>query len=150
MHRTFSAWCVYVDAFSEWKSWHVSFSAHTLRRGKCIKKCPSTQVNFRVAENAQWKCLSVNEALVPYHSQFFIIANLAQLQKNTGPSIVVVWCVLALTHWDDVKLMEYIRSGVAAFAGAARRRVHLATVLPRPLSGHSPGRRQAAMPASFR
>ena len=35
------------------------------------------------------------------------------------------------------------RSGMGAYAGAARRRVHLATVLPRPRSGHRPGRRQA-------
>ena len=35
-----------------------------------------------------------------------------------------------------------IRSGVGAYAGAARRRV-LATVLLRPPSGHRPGRRQA-------
>ena len=35
------------------------------------------------------------------------------------------------------------RSGMRAYAGAARRRVHLATVLPRPPSGHRPGRRQA-------
>ena len=36
-----------------------------------------------------------------------------------------------------------VRSGMGAYAGAARRRVHLATVLPRPPSGHRPGRRQA-------
>ena len=36
-----------------------------------------------------------------------------------------------------------VRSGVGAYAGAARRRVHLATVLLRPPSGHRPGRRQA-------
>ena len=35
-----------------------------------------------------------------------------------------------------------IRSGMGAYAGAARRRVQLATVLLRPLSGHRPGRRQ--------
>ena len=33
-------------------------------------------------------------------------------------------------------------SGVWSYAGAARRRVHLATVLLRPPSGHRPGRRQ--------
>ena len=32
---------------------------------------------------------------------------------------------------------------MAAYAGAARRRVHLVTVLLGPLSGHRPGRRQA-------
>ena len=32
---------------------------------------------------------------------------------------------------------------MGAYAGAARRRVHLATVLPRPLSDHRVGRRQA-------
>ena len=36
-----------------------------------------------------------------------------------------------------------VRSGMGEYAGAARRRVHLATVLLRPLSGHRPGRRQA-------
>ena len=36
-----------------------------------------------------------------------------------------------------------VRSGVGTYSGAARRRVHLATVLPRPLSDHRPGRRQA-------
>ena len=36
-----------------------------------------------------------------------------------------------------------IRSGMGAYAGAARRRVHLATVLLCPPSGHRPGRRQA-------
>ena len=32
---------------------------------------------------------------------------------------------------------------MGTYAGAARRRVHLATVLLRPPSGHGPGRRQA-------
>ena len=31
-----------------------------------------------------------------------------------------------------------VRSGTGAYAGAARRRVHFATVLPRPPSGHPP------------
>ena len=35
-----------------------------------------------------------------------------------------------------------VRSGMGAYGGAARRRVHLATVLLRPPSGHRPGRRQ--------
>ena len=33
--------------------------------------------------------------------------------------------------------------GMGAYAAVARRRVHLATVLPRPPSGHCLGRRQA-------
>ena len=36
-----------------------------------------------------------------------------------------------------------VRSGVGTYAGAARRRVYLATVIPRPPSGHRTGRRQA-------
>ena len=41
-------------------------------------------------------------------------------------------------------------SDMGAYAGAARRRVHLATVLLRPPSGHRPGRRQANItPISF-
>ena len=43
-----------------------------------------------------------------------------------------------------------VRSGTGAYAGAARRRVHLATVLLRPQSGHRPGRRQARQAAFFR
>ena len=44
-----------------------------------------------------------------------------------------------------VKLTAHrkVRSGIGAYAGAARRRVHLATKLLRPPSGHRPGRRQA-------
>ena len=38
---------------------------------------------------------------------------------------------------------EPVRSGMGAYAGAARRRVHLATVLVRPPSGHRLGRSQA-------
>ena len=36
-----------------------------------------------------------------------------------------------------------IRSGVGAYAGVARRRIHLATVFLRAPSGHRQGRRQA-------
>ena len=36
-----------------------------------------------------------------------------------------------------------VRSGMGAYAGAARRGVHLATVLLRPPSDHRPGGRQA-------
>ena len=36
-----------------------------------------------------------------------------------------------------------VRSGMGAYIGAARRRVHIAMVLLRPPSGHRPGRRQA-------
>ena len=36
-----------------------------------------------------------------------------------------------------------VRSSVGTYAGAARRRVHLATIHPRLPSAHRPGRRQA-------
>ena len=36
-----------------------------------------------------------------------------------------------------------VRSGMGTYAEGARRRVHLATVLPRPPSGHRPDERQA-------
>ena len=39
--------------------------------------------------------------------------------------------------------IEQVRSGTGAHSGAARRRVHLAPVLLRPLSVYRPGRRQA-------
>ena len=35
--------------------------------------------------------------------------------------------------------VSLLKSGMGAYAGAARRRVHLATVLPRLPSGHRPG-----------
>ena len=41
--------------------------------------------------------------------------------------------------WSILKL----RSGMGAYGGTARRRVHLATVLLRPPSAHRPGKRQA-------
>ena len=46
-----------------------------------------------------------------------------------------------ITKLDLCTAVGQVRYG--AYAGAARRRVHLATVLPRPPSGHRPGRRQA-------
>ena len=46
MHRTFTASLVYTDAFSEWKIWRISFSAHTSRRGKCVEKCRFTLAHF--------------------------------------------------------------------------------------------------------
>ena len=43
----------------------------------------------------------------------------------------------------DGTAMLSVRSGMGANAGAASRRVHLATVLPRPPSDQRPGRRPA-------
>ena len=55
-----------------------------------------------------------------------------------------------ITHWDSISSRNrtsshslQVRSGVGAYAGAARRRIHLATVFLRPPFGHRPGRRQA-------
>ena len=42
-----------------------------------------------------------------------------------------------------IHISLHSRSGMGAYAGAARRRVHIATVFLRPPSGHRPGRRQA-------
>ena len=42
---------------------------------------------------------------------------------------------------DDDGIAADVRSGMGAYAGAVRRRVHLATVLLRPPSVHRPGRR---------
>ena len=42
-----------------------------------------------------------------------------------------------------IKVRVVGRSGMKTYAGAARRRVHLVTVLLRPPSGHRPDRRQA-------
>ena len=46
--------------------------------------------------------------------------------------------------------MYKVRSGMGAYAGAARRRVHLATVLLRPPSGYRPGLRLAIAQADAR
>ena len=53
-------------------------------------------------------------------------------------------------RWPVNEETGQVRSGKAksgqvwgTYTGAARRRVHLATVLPRPPSSHRPGRRQA-------
>ena len=44
---------------------------------------------------------------------------------------------------DENSEVSQVRSGMGAYAGAARRRVHLVTVLLGPPSGHRPDRRQA-------
>ena len=44
--------------------------------------------------------------------------------------------------WPIIRSLLRIRSGMGAYAGAARRRVHLPTVLLLPPSGHRPDRRQ--------
>ena len=49
---------------------------------------------------------------------------------------ILAWTTPSLRHTGNV------RSGMGAYAGAARPRVHLATVLLRHTSGHRPGRRQ--------
>ena len=45
--------------------------------------------------------------------------------------------------WVKFEASGQVRSGMGAYAGAARRRVHLVTVLLRPPSGHRSGRRQS-------
>ena len=55
---------------------------------------------------------------------------------------VRAWFEYSLWFEFNVSVWVWIRSGMGAYAGAARRRVHLATVLIRPPSDHRPGRRQ--------
>ena len=52
----------YTDPSSEWKSWHVSFSPHTWRRGKCVKKCPFTLANFQRSRNCAIKMCQCNRS----------------------------------------------------------------------------------------
>ena len=69
----------------------------------------------------------------------FIIETMADYQKAAfrhEPANEVSF------HPQCVKLHQ-VRSGMGTYSGAARRRVHLATVLVRPPSGHRPGKRQA-------
>ena len=72
------------------------------------------------------------------------------LASNARYSIASLSCyiheelvVLVLECKKARRLSGQVRSGVAAYAGAACRRVHLATVPLRPPSCHRPGRRQA-------
>ena len=51
-------------------------------------------------------------------------------------------CKNALLEGLPAAIWTVGRSGMVAYDGAARRRVHLATVLLRPPSGYCPGRRQ--------
>ena len=47
-------------------------------------------------------------------------------------------------HTDDAMYKIRSSQGMGAYAGAARRRVHLEPVLLRPPFGYRPGRRHAA------
>ena len=58
-----------------------------------------------------------------------------ELRKLRIPKNHLVLFILNQMFWS--------RSGMRAYAEAARRRMQLATVLFRPPSGHRPGRRQA-------
>ena len=65
--------------------------------------------------------------------------------------LVLAWPYMATTleNMGRVNTLVMVRSGMGEYAGAARRRVHLATVLLRPPSGHRPGRRQARRAHSY-
>ena len=57
----------------------------------------------------------------------------------------VVHAILSfIVMYNKNEFFLQIESGVGVYAEAARRRVHLATVLLRPPPGHRPGRRQAS------
>ena len=47
---------------------------------------------------------------------------------------------LAENNGDTNRALQQVRSGMGVYAGAARRRVHLATVLLRPSTRQTPGR----------
>ena len=51
-----------------------------------------------------------------------------------------VRCLVKSYVWNTA---GHVRSGIGAYARAARRRVHVAMVVPRHPSCHSPSRRQA-------
>ena len=59
----------------------------------------------------------------------------------------ILWCGLPSFQMcgenGDAIPIRQVRTGMGAYAGAARRRVHRATVLLRPPSDHRPGKRQA-------
>ena len=49
--------------------------------------------------------------------------------------------IFFITFLSGLSLPGQVRSGMGTYAGAARRRVYLTTVVLRPPSGHRPGRR---------
>ena len=57
-------------------------------------------------------------------------------------SVISIVRIRCLSDSDSTTHVQ-VRSGMGTYAGAARRRVHLATVLLRLPSGHRPGRHQA-------
>ena len=60
------------------------------------------------------------------------------------PSLTTEPTILRLHRMTlDMGSRNQVRSSMAAYTGAVRCRVHLATVLPRPPSGHRPGRHLA-------
>ena len=59
------------------------------------------------------------------------------------PNIFEPGSIQDQTFAHQLRMSDQVRSGMGSYAGAAHRRVHLATVLLRPQSGHRPGRRQA-------
>ena len=84
-----------------------------------------------------------------------IVCHLTDRSERTIPAPTTAWelrwTVLqtGMVLIVNERTMKYrpgsgqVMSGMEAYAGAARRRVHLAPVLLRPPSGHRPGRRQA-------
>ena len=66
--------------------------------------------------------------------QYSFLADAERILRLYGEEIRSVWLC---GHQS-----KSVRSGMGAYAGAARRRVHLAAVLPRPLADHRPDRRQ--------
>ena len=85
------------------------------------------------------------ERFVPSRRRAREMANLHQaaLTRSSAANYRMVLALVAADVQSACGALARVRSGMGAYAGAARRRFHLTTVLLRPLSGHRPDRRQA-------
>ena len=101
---------------------------------------------FYITAMGQFSRLELSSsAFVQTRSQFYRRQDRFVRVENFGESQHHKHFVTRILEGNKIVVVSLgqIRSGMGTYAGAARRRVHLATVLLRPPSGHPPGRRQA-------
>ena len=92
-------------------------------------------VNYELADDY---CIErESESIIQLYSSDLVSRHVPLMVKTSCLSL------LHFFHFPILHLSTQVRSGMEVYAGAARRRVHLATVLLRPPSGHRPGGRQA-------
>ena len=111
---------------------------------------------FYSVGKAEWPgSVGLSHGYFSPHKQINYSQNICEPKKITSSRLINVIEMNPLFRRALTVLVNYswlintwdgetsFKSGKGAYAGAARRRVHLVTVLLRPTSGHRPGRRQA-------